>query len=691
MVAGSGEKILGQPAAASILADTKDLSARPLVAVPDFLIKGRMKKAFEDGSRQRLSRAAGVWLCVLLSVGLCRVSVAAEGVPAKPEKSALKPHSELTKDPHSETPETRRGDTNALTEEVSRLLTERPRIEVKRNNYIDDHVFGKIERDKIPHAGLAGDQEFLRRVHLDLTGRIPSSEVVREFLADESPDKRDKLIDSLIAPERYAFSEEDPFVDRWTYWFSDLFSNSGGDLGTPGRNIFYDYIRMSLRLNVPYNRFVEEMLTASALTNYFSGPANLLARFHVDDATGNQVAHEDSCDEMAIETSRIFLGLNLECVSCHDGAGHLEELNLWLSDVKREQVWQMAAFFGDLTVYRPPPRRQEFTMIENGPGYDAEAYPVPAAVGYDVKAESVVRMSRWKADVSPTFLLSGEKPAQGENLRRAYARMVVTSPQFSKTIVNRIWAELMGVGIVDPPHDFDLARQDPSNPPPAPWTIQPSHPELLDALAKDLEAHEFDLRRLMKLITKSSAYQLSAYFDAEWKDEYARYFARRFVRRLSAEELFDAISIATSVFPSISINGTNTEVKYVMQTRSPEDLGGDLAGVGRFLGSFGQSNRSRGVKSLKGNIVQASLLLNSKIVKEKVKAEPGSRVHELLNQEPQLSNEEIVEELFLSVLSRRPSVEETKLAVNQIERYRTQGAEDVLWALLNKLDFVFHY
>ena len=431
--AARGKKILGQPAAASILADTKDVSARPLVAVPDFFTASSPHFSFpHDFRRGLVGRAAGVWLCVLLSVGLCRVSFASEGAPAKPEKSALKPPSGLTKDPHSETPETRRDDTNALTDEVSRLLPERPRIEVKRNNYIDDHVFGKIERDKIPHAGLAGDQEFLRRVYLDLTGRIPSSEAVREFLADESPDKRDKLIDSLIAPERYAFSEEDPFVDRWTYWFSDLFSNSGGDLGTPGRNIFYDYIRMSLRLNVPYNRFVEEMLTASALTNYFSGPANLLARFHVDDATGNQVAHEDSCDEMAIETSRIFLGLNLECVSCHDGAAHLEEINLWLSDVKREQVWQMAAFFGDLTVYRPPPRRQEFTMVENGPGYDAKGYPAPSAVGYDVKAESVVRMSRWKADVSPTFLLSGVKPAQGENLRRAYARMLTTSRSIPK-------------------------------------------------------------------------------------------------------------------------------------------------------------------------------------------------------------------------------------------------------------------
>ena len=122
-----------------------------------------MREAFDVRSHLHPSRAAGVWLCVLLCLGLCGASFASEGAPAKSEKAALETRSELTKEPHSETPETRRDDTNALTEEVSRLLPERPRIEVKRNNYIDDHIFGKMERDKIPHTGLAADQEFLRR------------------------------------------------------------------------------------------------------------------------------------------------------------------------------------------------------------------------------------------------------------------------------------------------------------------------------------------------------------------------------------------------------------------------------------------------------------------------------------------------------------------------------------------------
>ena len=615
------------------------------------------------------------------------VLIGMAGSPEKPTKKTI--GKELD---HPEPPKTEREEKNALTRDISRQLQNSSRIEVGRNNYIDDFVFGKMQKDKIPHAGLSSDLEFVRRIHLDLTGRIPESQAIRKFINNKDPQKRAKLIETLVRPERYQFQENDPFVDRWTYWFSDLFGSAGAELGTAGRNIFYDYIRAVLRLNVPYNQFVEEMLTANALTNWYSGPANLLARFHVDDATGNQIHHEDSLDEIAVSTSRIFLGLNMECVSCHDGAHHLEKVNLWLTGIKREQLWRQAAFFGNLNIYRPPPRRQEFSLVETGQGYDAEAYPIPARRGYSVEADSVVRMPRWKADVHPAFLLSGEKPNPKEEPRRAFARMLTGHPQFAKAIVNWIWAELMGVGIVDPPYDFDLARQDPKNPPPAPWTVQPTHPELLEALAKDFREHGYDLRYLIELITKSSTYQLSTRFEGDWKDAYARYFARRFVRRLTAEELFDAVSQATGIFPEIPISGTGLKVKYVLQTRSPEDIrGGELTEIWRFLGSFGQDNRSRTIKSLKGNIVQSSLMLNSKVIKERVKAKAGGRIRKLLDQEPPLSNEQLVDDLFLGTLSRFPSVEEKQLAIQQIQEYRTQGVEDLMWVLVNKLDFLFNY
>jgi len=627
----------------------------------------------------------------LLSAFLVMILSAQDNSQPRASKSGKKTIDALGLD-HPEAPRSEREERNALTRELSAQLPKTARIAVEPKNYIDEFVFSRLKQDRIPHAGLSTDIEFLRRIHLDLTGRIPEPEVIRKFISDTNPQKRDKLIDELIAPARYQFQDQDPFVDRWAYWFSDLFGSNGGELGTAGRNIFYDYIRAVLRLNVPYNRFVQEMLTASALTNWYSGPSNFLARFHVDDATGNQIHHEDSLDEIAVATSRILLGLNLECVSCHDGANHLEKINLWLTGLKREQLWRQAAFFGNLSVYRPPPRRQEFTVVENGQGYDAEAYPIPARRGYSVEADSVVRMPRWKADVYPAFLLTGERPKQGEDLRQAFARMVIEHPQFSKALVNWIWAELMGVGIVDPPYDFDLARQDPNNPPPAPWTVQPTHPELLETLARDFREHNHDLRYLIKLITKSSTYQLSSRFDGEWKDSYARYFARRFVRRLTAEELFDAVSQATGLYPEIPISGTGLKVKYVMQTRSPEDIrGGELNEIWRFLGSFGQDNRSRTIKSLKGNIVQSSLMLNSKVIKERVKAKPGARIRKLLDQEPLLSNDQLVEELFLAMLSRFPTPKEKELAVAQVREFRTQGVEDLAWVLLNKLDFIFNY
>jgi hypothetical protein len=566
------------------------------------------------------------------------------------------------------------------------------RTGIKRENYVDDYVFAKMERDHVPHGTLTSDLEFLRRVYLDLTGRIPPPDVIRKFLKEADPNKRDKLIDSLVEPNRYQFEESDPFVDRWTYWLNDLYLNSMADLGAEGRNVYYDYLRTCVRLNVPYDRMVREMLTASAMTNWFSGPSNFLTRFHVDDAMGNQIAHEDSCDEMAIATAKILLGINLECVSCHNGAGHLDKINLWLSQRKREELWREAAFFSNLSVCRPPPRRQEFTLVELPIGYNSAAtHVIDVKLGYHVTAASVVRTPRWQADVSPTFLLTGDHPVPGERLREALARMITANPQFARATVNYVWAELMGTGIVNPPYDFDLARQDPGKPPPKPWIVQPSHPELLEALASDFVAHDYDLRYLIKLIVKSSTYQLSAVFNDPWKPEYSRYFARHFVRRLSSEELFDAISESTQVFPEIKISKTDVTVKYVMQTRSPEDLvGGELGEIGRFLSSFGQGNRSHGIKTLQGNGIQASFLLNSKVVKRRVQANPGSRLHDLLSRNPPLSNQQIVEELFLAVLSRYPTAGESWVAVARLEKYRDAGAEDLLWALLNKLEFLFN-
>jgi len=553
--------------------------------------------------------------------------------------------------------------------------------QVPVRNFIDEFIFSKMKRDGVPHAGLSTDAEFLRRVHLDLTGRLPEPAVIRKFLADKDAAKRDRMIDELLATPIEGRLERPatPFLDKWTYFFGDLFRNSASELGARGRNLLRDYIYDALLLNVPYDQVVRELLTARTRDNFVDAAANYLLRDHVDDFNDLMINLTDSYDEMAISSSKYFLGVNLECVSCHDGQGHLDKINLWLSHVRRPQLWRQGAFFSKLTMSRNFGIGNEYELVEEG-GH------------YDVTSRSVRRMPRYQTDVSAKFLLTGEQPRDGENWREAYARMLTGSPQFARATVNLVWAELMGVGIVDPPLDFDLARQDPANPPPAPWTIQPSHPELLDALAKDFREHRHDLRRLIRLIATSSTYQLSSHFDGEWKAAYAPYFARHFVRRLPAEEIADAISQATEVFPSIPVNEANIKVNYAMQARSSEDLGGqELEPLRLLLAIFGQADRDKTDRDITGSTVQAAALLNSKFVNDRVKAHNEGRILRLLNHDPALSNREIVDEMFLAFLARPPREAEMGIAVKALEERHTQGLEDLAWSLINKPEFVYDY
>lgn len=426
-------------------------------------------------------------------------------------------------------------------------------------------------------------------------------------------------------------------------------------------------------------------MTARASSNWYIGPASYLARWVVIGNTCADTVHEDTSDEIAIQTARHFLGLNLQCVSCHDGLHHLEKINLWLAGKKRRELWQQAAFFGKTRVLRRveiATDRDEYSIDDKGEGYDAGA-------------RSVVRMPRGgKGSIDPVFLLTGEKPEPGRPLRQEFARMLTSHPQFARAAVNMFWAELMGVGIVDPPWEFDLLRLDPNDPPPAPWTVQPTHPELLEALAKDFRDHNHNWQRLLKLIARSSAYQLSSRFAGEWKDSYARYYARKFVRRLTAEEIHDAIVKATELYTEIPIRGTDLRVRFATETRSPEDFKQRRQGfkdINFFLEIFGQPNRDYSERTNDGSITQAVLLMNSPFVREKVKAAPGSFLAKLLERQPAPSDDEIVEQLYLQFLTRFPAPEELAMARDLVRDNRRRALEDLQWVLVNKMEFIFNY
>jgi hypothetical protein len=299
--------------------------------------------------------------------------------------------------------------------------------------------------------------------------------------------------------------------------------------------------------------------------------------------------------------------------------------------------------------------------------------------------------------VEPKFIFSDARIDPSKPRREELARVFTADRQFARATVNRFWAEMMGVGIVDPVDEFDLARIDPKNLPQG-WEAQPSHPELLEALTDDFIASGYDLQHLFKTIGRSSTYQLSSSFDGEWKAGYAKYFARKFVRRLTAEQVYDAMVKASKVKAPIQIPRLDETVDYLVQTRGPSDIRATSSLSSQykkdlqfFTESFGQANREFNEPSREGSIIQAALMMNSPIVKERAKARRGSYLAELLT-DANVTDADMVDRLFWRFLTRPPDAEEKDQSLTLLaERGREAGGEDLQWLLMNKVEFLFNY
>jgi hypothetical protein len=548
---------------------------------------------------------------------------------------------------------------------------------VPRRNLIDEFIFGKIERDGVPHAPLASDEEFFRRVHIDLTGRLPPDDRLRAFLASTDPDKRDALVDELAASRAYEA--------KWTYFFNDIYRPAPGRIGNEAKNVFYRWVRDNIHLDRPYDRMVYEMLTSTAPSNWYIGPASYVARWVITAVACEDEVHEDTSDELAIHATKDFLGVDISCASCHDGARHLEKINLWLSQKKREDIWRMAAFFGKTNVLRRTEvstAQDEYSIDDDGPGYDPSA-------------RSVIRVPRRGKPglLDPVYMFTGERADPAKHPRPEFARLLTSDPQFARATVNLLWSEMFGAGIVEPVFGFDPARLDPRDPPPAPWTLQPTHPELLEALAQYFRENKHSLRSVVKLIAKSNAYRLSSSFPGEWKDGYAPYFSRKFVRRLKAEEVYDSLVGATNVFTDVPIRGTDVRVRYASEAYSPDEF---IRGVNDpvlkeihfFLESFGQTNRQSSERSNDGAITQAVQLMNSPLVHRQIRASDGSYLAGLLKQP--LSDDERIGRLYERFLVRRPTPAEAAHA-RQVVTAGPAGWEDLQWLLVNRVEFVHNF
>jgi hypothetical protein len=274
-------------------------------------------------------------------------------------------------------------------------------------------------------------------------------------------------------------------------------------------------------------------------------------------------------------------------------------------------------------------------------------------------------------------MLTGERPASSD-YRAELARIMTSDIQFGRAIANRVWAHLMGVGIVDPVDGFDLER----------YETQASHPELLDALATEFMQNGYNLRRLIRTIATSTTYQLSVHYPGTWKESSRRLFARRLVRPLDAEEIHDSVMQATGIQNLYFVDGFDRPLSWAMQlpdTNEPRRSNDALS----FMAVFGRGNRFDSTRTSDSSVLGSLSLMNSTFVTNKVTSQGSSNVARLLQR--QISDDELLDRLFLQTLSRKPTAGEKQAAMARRGKSRTEWAEDLQWALLNKLDFLFNY
>lgn len=577
-----------------------------------------------------------------------------------------------------------------FTEAVMRdLPATAPGVEVSRRGIIDAILFRQMAERSIPHAGLASDTEFIRRVYLDAIGLPPEPDTIRAFVSDDFPQKRVALIDSLVGTEAFA--------EQWAWFWGDLF-RLASQVG-PVKNSFQFWVKEWLQVDRPYDEVVHDLLTGVSKAHGTIPALAFLSRSHqaksrivMSNEDYGILNRLDSIDQFNVDTSRIFLGITTSCISCHDGEAHLEPVNSWLTKKTRADFYRHSAFFGKTRMITTWDDRSKNVVVDLVVDDLAKGYDTADDAPFFTLSEN--RFPRLDGEsYEPAFLLTGEKPKPGENERKALARMITSHPQFARATVNLIWGKLMTAAFVEPYNAFDLDRIDPDNPPEAPWTIQPTNPELLEALAADFRESGYSIHHLMKTILRSSAYQLDSRYPAEWKDDYLPYYPRKFVRVLTGPELVDTIARVTGRPGEYPFSGTTaTRVK---QLAAPSDLGarrgiGEGAEVNALLLAFSQTNRMTPMPV--GNRVstlQAMLMMQSSVVGRRVAAEEDSRVDRLVNSDA--TNDELIEELYLATLARWPSDGESEVALKAVSQDRAAGASNLQWALLNSPEFLLNH
>ncbi len=508
--------------------------------------------------------------------------------------------------------------------------------QLPRNNFIDGHVWNKLESLHITPSPPCDDAKFLRRAHLDIIGRLPSPEEARAFLADTSPEKRVRLVDALLERPEYA--------DHWSAKWADLLRPNPYRVGMKAVVNYDAWIRAAFRENKPYDAFVRELITARG--SVWENGAAVLFRDRREPA------------EITTLVSQLFLGVRLDCAKCHH-----HPFEKWGQD----DFYSFAAYFA-----RTGHQGQGVSPPISG-GEETIVLKTSGTVEHPLTGEAL--------PARPLFALAGSETSPGNNSnaspptdntdpRQELADWVTApeNPYFARVIVNRVWADLLGRGIVEPVDDLRA-------------TNPPTNAALLEALANDFRDQKNNLKQLIRTICTSHVYGLSS-LPGERNVADRQNYSRHYRTRLRAEVLLDAASDITGQRENFQAMPAESRANEIWTTR-----------VGSvFLDTFGRPNPNQDPPCERlgdPTVTQTLHLMNAPQLHSWVTADSSHAVQLAASELPV---EGVVEEIYLAVYSRFPDAQEQEIGAALFAEpniTRRRAAEDLMWALLNTPEFVF--
>ncbi len=497
----------------------------------------------------------------------------------------------------------------------------------------------------------ATDSEWCRRVYLDIVGRIPTVQELKSFTADKSGDKKKRLVETLLYDDSY--TEE--FVRNWTtLWTNILIGRTGGidNDSMISRSGMQKYLRDTFARNKPYDKMVYELITATGKTTPGESDFNGAVNFLIDKV------NEENAALATASTSRIFLGLQVQCTQCH---------NHPFNDWKQQKYWEMNAFFRQVRAFPGGMRGSDAAAELADQDFSGESGNIEEADLFFELRNGLIKVAY------PVFVDGSSVDRSGYvnvvNRRKVLADKVVESPYFSKVAVNRVWAHFLGYGFTNPVDDL------------GPHNI-PTHPELVEYLAQEFRSNQFDIRKLVSWITLSEPYSLSSRrtknneSDDPLLGEPPK-FTHFYLRQMRAEELYESLVVATQA-GAASGNYEQQEAQKSNWLR-------------QFSQAFGTDEGDE-TTTFNGTIPQVLMMFNGDLIKQATSPK-GGLIDRLVN-DPKMDDKDRVEYLFLAGLGRKPSRDEAALA-KQFYHARSgdvrEALTDLWWVVLNSNEFIFNH